>query len=320
MNQFRFITLILFLCTLAAAHVADSASAQSGATIGIVATDADITGNTATSLGPLNACVRAEPGSSVAVDLVVDAVPEDRGIIGFQFTLLYDPDILTLTAVDSEFLLGAEGSFEPFEGIADPLPDSDGSYTYIVADLASNPPLENIESGAGVLSRLTFSTKGAGVSNVAPSFNPPDEYPSLIDNRNEVIGVDSIGTARIAVGQDCDIPPAATPEVKPLPPIDEIEGLPTPQPTSPPEGETPLPTDDVSTSSPTPSQGATRSPGATPTDGANGPGVTDTEDGGGGTSTGTVVVVAVLAAAGIALAGGGTWLYIRRRGSGPPTP
>ncbi|HET9477586.1 MAG TPA: cohesin domain-containing protein [Dehalococcoidia bacterium] len=305
----RFITPAAVVWALAGLFLAVTANAQSSATIGIVATDADISGNTATTLGPLNACTRAEVGSPVTVDVVVDAVPEDRGLIGFQFSILYDGNILTLTGVDSEFLLGAKGSFEPFEGIANPLPDSDGRYTYIVADLASNPPFENIESGAGVLARLTFTTKSAGVSDVALGFDPPDDYPSLIDNQNATIGVDSIGTARIAVGQDCDIPPAATPVVRELPPIEELA---TPTPTPTPEGQTPGPSGtDGATRSPTP----TRSGAATAT--AGGPGVTNSDEDD-GTSTSTVVAVIALATAGAALAGGGTWLLVRRRGTGPP--
>src|SRR3990172_935328 len=73
-----------------------------------------------------------------------------------------DASLLTLTTVDSEFLLAAKGTYEPFEGLSDPLPDTDGDgrYTILIADLASSPPIENIESGKGVLSRLTFTTKG----------------------------------------------------------------------------------------------------------------------------------------------------------------
>lgn len=307
----------VFLCALAAALLAPPASAQSDATIGIVSTDAVITGNSATGLGPLNACVRAEPGFSVSVDLVVDAVPEDRGVIGFQVTIEYDPSLLTLTAVDSEFLLAAKGTFEPFEGLSDPLPDTDGDgrYTILVADLASRPPIENIESGKGVLARLTFTTKGAGISPVAPSFDPPEVYPSLIDIQNATIGVDSTGTASIAVGQDCETPPEATPVIEELPPTDQIPGFPTPVPTPSPVGQTPAPSGSGDAGSPGPSGSA----GPT----GDGPEINTPEESDGGTSAGAIAAVAALAAAGVALAGGGAWMLLRRRrggGGGAATP
>ncbi len=302
----------VFLCALAAGLLALPASAQSDATIGIVSTDAVIAGNSATALGPLNACVRAEPGAPVSVDLVVDAVPADRGVIGFQVAIEYDPSLLTLTAVDNEFLLAAKGTFEPFEGLSDPLPDTDGDgrYTILVADLASRPPIENIESGKGVLSRLTFTAKGAGISPVAPSFDPPEVYPSIIDIQNTTIGVDSTGTASIAVGQDCDAAPEATPVIEDLPPIDQIPGFPTPVPTPTPVGQTPGPSGSGNAGTPTrPGSPGTANPG-------DGPDIATPEEGDGGTSAGAVAAVAALAAAGVALAGGGAWMLLRRRRGG----
>lgn len=318
MSRFASFGAALLLLAVLGVFPGIPAAAQSDTPIDIVAVDSDISGNTATSLGPLNACVRVEPGATARVDLVVDAVPEDRGVIGFQVNIEFDPNILTLTAVDNEFLLAAEGSYEPFEGLSDRLPDTDGNHAIIVADIASNVPFENIETGPGVLSRLTFAAKGTGVSTVAPRFNPPDEYPGLIDNQNRTIEVKAIGKASIAVGQDCVVPPEATPETVQLPPLAELQGTPTP--TGGPDAGTATPDGDGdgATSSPGPGASQTDSPRPTATgDSGDGPGINGTEGGdGGGMSAATVAAVAALAVAGAGLAGSGGWMLYRRRSGG----
>jgi len=314
--------LLLCLAALVAGlALATSAGAQSGDTIKIIAIDADISGNTATSLGPLNACTRVEPGGSVTLDLVVDAVPASRGIIGYQFNITYDPAILELTAADNEFLLGANGAYAPFEGLSEPLPDSDGDYLIIMADIASDVETgASIESGPGVIARLTFKARAPGVSAVAPRFDPPEFYPAVIDTQNTTIGVDSVAGALVAVGQECPVPPDSTPAASPVPPIEQYLGLePTVAATPGPGGE--------------PSPGASASPGASPASspaaGASptptphatppgGPGAVDlTEGDGGGLSAGAVIAIVLLGVAGAGAIAGGALLLARRRGAAP---
>ena len=306
--------LIVFAVVMSMLALATDAGAQSSDTAHLVAVDADITGNTATSLGPLNACTRVDAGGTVKLDLVVDAVPASRPLIAYQINVEYDPNLLEVTAADNEFLLGAKGAYEPFEGLSDPLPDRDGNYLIIIADIGSQPDLNNIESGPGVLTRLTFKGKGQGLSTVAPVFNPPDEYPALIDMQNTTIGVDSIGAASVAVGQVCPGPIEATPVITELPPIDQIPGLqtpvltPTPAAATEPAGQSPTPT----------ASSETRTPRVSPTGtgGEDGKNITGLDESDGGTGTGTVVAVAALALAGAGLAGGGALMLLRRRGKG----
>lgn len=203
----------------------DGVSAEPQSSIQLVAMDADPVGNTATSLGHVDPCGRVEPGSEVTVDLVVDSVPEDRPFLGFQIEVVYEPAVLEVTGVGYDYLLAANGSFQPFDGLSDPLPDTDGSFKMIIADLASVPPADNMETGKGVLSRLTFSAKATGTSTVAPGYDPPDVYPALIDGTNSTIEVRTIAGIEVAVGEDC--PPGQT-EIEPteLPPLSS--GSPTP--------------------------------------------------------------------------------------------
>lgn len=233
------------------------AFAQTESSIQLIAMDADPAGNTATSLGHLDPCVRTVPGSDVAVDLVVDSVPDDRPFLGFQVEVSYDADLLTVTDFDTGYLLGANGVFEPFDALSDPLPDRDGAFTIIVADLASVPPDENMESGEGVLSRVTFSAKKNGMSLVAPGFDVPDVYPALVDGANEVIEVRTIAGIRVAIGEDC--PPGLT-EIEPteLPSLPSLAATSTPTPTPDPS-PSPTPTGSVSSTS---SARPTHTPGA----------------------------------------------------------
>ena len=70
--------------SLAVLTGADAALAtHSSSTIGLLALDPNVQGNTATSIGPIEGCARVETGAKIDVDYVVDSVPEDRPIIAF---------------------------------------------------------------------------------------------------------------------------------------------------------------------------------------------------------------------------------------------
>ncbi|HSP55210.1 MAG TPA: cohesin domain-containing protein, partial [Dehalococcoidia bacterium] len=220
------LVLVALLATIAAA-----APAQSGSAVQLIALDADPSGNTATSLGHLDPCIRTGLGQEVTVDLVVDAVPKDRPLVGWGVGIKYDSDLLEVTADDKAFLLAADGAFEPFD-VSDSLPDSDGVYSMTIADLASyNPEGGNSETGPGVLARLTFRSKSPGLATVIPG------YPTLIDLKNSTIDVRTIASIHIAVGQECppgpDIQPTSLPPPPTHPPLPSPTGDVTPQPTPP---------------------------------------------------------------------------------------
>ncbi len=221
--------------------LASLAHAQDGSTIELVAIDADISGNDATTLGALDGCLSIEPDETATVDLVVDAVPEDRAMIGFQIEVTYDPTILEAIDAENAFLLAAEGAYQPIEGLSDPLPDSDGHLLIVVADAASDVEAgTSIETGEGVISRVTFRPISSGISTVGIGFDPPDTYPAIIDPLNTTVQVDNIGSARIAVGEDC--PADSDPEITPLPSLDLLQptGVPTPVPPQPVETDSEL--------------------------------------------------------------------------------
>lgn len=213
---------------LALVSISAPVRAQDQSTIDLVAVDPVTDGNEATALGELDGCAEADVGSEIMVDVVVDAVPEDRPIIGFQLELLYDADLLEVTAADYDFLMAAEGSFQPIDGLSDELPDSDGEFRIVVADVASNVETdENMESGTGVLSRITLRTLAEGTSDVAIKFDPPDSYPAVVAPDNLATQVDNLGAATVSVDEAC--PADADPQIMPLPSLEELQ--PTPGPT-----------------------------------------------------------------------------------------
>ena len=72
---------LLASATMVASVLVVPAAAQTKSTINLVAVDAVTDGNTKTSLGPRDTCVRTEQGSKVTVDVIVDSVPQDRPAI-----------------------------------------------------------------------------------------------------------------------------------------------------------------------------------------------------------------------------------------------
>jgi hypothetical protein len=313
-----------FLAALTAAALTLPGSNADAQSIAIVAADANPAGNTATSLGARDSCVRVEPGAEVTVDFTVDAIPADRPFLGFSLTAVYDPNLLEVTAANSDLLLGAVGQYQPFPGLSDPLPDTDGQYLVSIADLASNnPDGQNMESGPGVLSRVTFRAKAAGRSDVGPGFStdPANEmYPQLIDVQNNMIQVDAVANTVVAIGQECgSVPPES--QVQPLPPLVEILGTGTPLPTAPPaDGATAAPTPEGQTpaaESATPGASADATSEAEPTASAEAVPSTGDSGDGGDSDTAALIGALVLGGAGVAMAAaGGTILYRRRTAAG----
>jgi cohesin domain-containing protein len=200
---------------------------HSASSIDLLAIDAQPEGNVATALGPLDGCSSAAVGGLVTVDFIVADVPQDRPLIGFEAEIHYDRRLLEVVSVQSDLLLAAEGEFEPFIGLSDPLPDRDSVYRISVLDTASvTSPEANVERGPGVLARLTFRTLAKGVSRISIGYNLRGDfllYPLNLDTQNEVIQIDHLGSAAVVSGKEC---PAGfnSPRIRPLPSIAQIEG------------------------------------------------------------------------------------------------
>ena len=290
------------------------AAGQSSSTIGLLAIDAVPQGNTATALGPVDGCSRAASGSTFNVDYIVDAIPADRPIIGFEAEIRYDKSLVEVVGVDYQMLLAAVGTYSPLASLSDTVPDSDGEFRISVLDTASSTePEANVERGPGVLARVTFRANAPGVTKISIGLEKePFLYPLVLDTQDEMILADTLGGASIAVGVDC-LPETAQPEITDLGATNQEILATNPQlrPSPGAAGESPEQPGASTTTGQTSS--ASSSPGlprVTPASSGGG-------DGNGGSGTWLIVLIAVLVALGIAAAGG-WYLYQRshRMGSG----
>lgn len=110
--------------------------------------------NTATSIGTIDPCLSTSTGASIPVDIVIQDI---SSISGLEADLLYDPAVLSVTAVSYDYLLSSAGVLVLDMG--DLTPDTDGDFKLgaVTFPLAS-------ASGSGVLARLTIEAVGSGTS------------------------------------------------------------------------------------------------------------------------------------------------------------
>ncbi len=177
-----------------------------------VAIDTDPAGNTATSLGDTQTCNTISAGQTLDIDVTVDSIPpwidlngdgtadfdDTGGMIAFQFTLLYDPNVVEVTTVNSQMLIAANGVL-PVQ-LGDTPPDRDGEFLLGFADFSSTTP----EDGSGVLSRITLTAVGSGQSNL-------DLSQTIVSDASNTEYPLAIGNAAVAVDQPCTPPQPATP-------------------------------------------------------------------------------------------------------------
>jgi hypothetical protein len=285
-------------------------SAQEAVTIGV---DAESAGNTATSLGPIDPCVSVNVGDTFQVDIFVTNVAD---LLAWETYLVYDGSIIDLISRDVMMFQAANAGSKVFD-VSEGLPDIDSHYRIAAVDLADPPALD---SGSGVLARLTLKAVGPGVSQL--SLSPIDingdgsmdlgpslrngEAESIADSDGDGFFDGPIANAEIAVGTTC-------PEGTPLPTPTLIPGSPTP-------GSLPSATP-AATVAPagTPTATAAASPTVLASPTATAPAASATAGGpGGGEGTPSDngppwVIAYVGGAVAVVLLGGATLFAIRRR-------
>jgi hypothetical protein len=310
---------------LAAGDIRGSQADQSQSSIYALAIDADPSrrpANTATSFGSIQTCAETTRGDTLEVDVVVDSVPADRPMTGFQFDIVYDPEIVFVADWQGGLMLAGDGDWIPIDALTDPVPDWDGRFTIAIADFS-----EKRETGPGTLARVTLEAVNSGATPVEVGGEI-----LILDDQNEVIPVDNLGQAIITVDQSCqqaevapvptvELQPKGTPSTRPLPTISVTvppeELTPQPEATLPPPSPPPSPPTSPSplaSPSPAPIGTSTPSPSASPSlvtpEASPSPSGALSVDGDSGSDGFPYWVLAPIAAGAVALGAGG---YLLRR-------
>jgi hypothetical protein len=214
---------VILLPALMVAGLMLTASAQSGTTV--VGIDADPTGNTATSLGTIERCIEVSSGQTFDIDVFVDAIPQDRELAGFGYSMTYDSSKLRVDACNHEMLLASQpGSDVSTAPECDPesLPDTDGVLIVGAWDFGTPEP-----GSPGVLGRYQLRAVGSGLTVLSLAM------AEMGDLAAQAIPIDELhdGTSLPAYGIIAiDVPcaePTPTPESTPT-----LSPTPTPVPTS----------------------------------------------------------------------------------------
>lgn len=208
-----------------------------------------------------------ESNAAVAQEVTVDVRIENVTTLGaYQFDVLFDPDIVEVTAVTNGDFLGSTGL-----GVLPLGPDIDNT-SGVVTFGAVTLGAQDGPSGAGVLATITLTTKSDGVTGI--------DLTNIIligSDLSDITATDTDGT--MTVGEVVVSPtptptinPSPTPSISPSPtivptpsPTPSPSISPTPQPT-PSSSPSPLPTPTPSpTIVPIPSPSISPSPSPTPT-------------------------------------------------------
>ena len=257
-------------------------ASQVSTTMGI---DTDATGNSATSLGDIDACVSVGTGQTFDVDVYVTDV---ANLAAWQANMAYDATLLRVTAADIElFAAGAE------EGrtlsLSDTAPDQDG--TFVLAAVDATPDSEG-HNGSGVLARLTLEAVASGTSFLTLDGiilgNPSANSIGDVTGDDHFDG--AVGYAQVWVDQPCP------------------SELPTPTPNPSPTVEAPTPSPAAGTTEP---GQPTPTPGVQPSPQISQGGSTADDDG----FPWAIVVGAGAATVVVALAGGLVLRWLVRRAS-----
>jgi len=159
--------------------------------------DPDTTGNTASTLGTLEPCVRVDIPSPTFDDVSdhnidVYVKGDTQAPIAYDASVTYDGNIVHITAPGTDTLIKMPDALEP---TTESLPDSDGTF---IAGAVYLDPTEFGTPGDGVLVRLGLDIGGSGVVVFTLSPLPRSAYASEAG-----VHTLTVVSARLAINQDC---------------------------------------------------------------------------------------------------------------------
>ena len=257
-------------------------ASQASTAVGV---DADPTGNSATSLGKIDACVSVGAGQTFDVDIIVTDVAD---LAGWEVQFKYDASVLQVATTNVELFLAAAEAGRMLN-LSQPVPGQPGNYRFIVADMT--PGAAGGHSGSGALARVTLVAVATGTSFLTLDGVELGSLEAVpigdVNGDGEFDG--PIGYAQVWVGEPC---PSSLPTA-----------VPTPSPTVRPQATAASP----AAPSPTPTTAKPASPTAVPTSGQS------TEGEGNGGFPWAVACGAAAAAVVAALAAGLAFRWLQRR-------
>ncbi|MGB6836735.1 MAG: hypothetical protein WBF66_03410 [Dehalococcoidia bacterium] len=159
--------------------------------------DPETTGNTASTLGTLESCVRVDvpsPAFDGVSDHNIDVYVkgDTQSPVGYEVSVTYDQNIVHIAAPGTDTLIKMPGALEPSP---ETLPDSDGMF---IAGALHLDPAKFGTPGDGALVRLGLDIGGSGV--VTFSLDPPADNGYATDaGIHDATHV----SAQLAINQDC---------------------------------------------------------------------------------------------------------------------
>ncbi|MDO8614946.1 MAG: cohesin domain-containing protein [Dehalococcoidia bacterium] len=197
----------LLVMSLAPGYAPSATEAQAPTSVSV---DVVPAGNTAASVGTIQACASAQKGDSFIVNIVISDV---KDLLASELAVSYNPDVLEVTGRDVEQFQAASAGSQILD-LSGKVPDDDGRYEIQFVDTAD--PLAP-ENGSGILATLTLRAKGDGASpiSIAPvdlnGDGKPDRGILLRNAAGDAIG-DTSGDslfdgpakdAEVRVGESC---------------------------------------------------------------------------------------------------------------------
>ena len=146
------------------------------------------------------ACIRVNQGQTRQIDVFVDEIPGDRGVSGFEFQMLFNPSLVTVTASNFSQLLDQANRSDLFVPPGADTTSSDGSYYTGLYDFGAEgiEPNGASEIGPGILVRITLTGQaGASVGDLVL------QNVYVQDDLNQAVPVTAILQAKVAANTDC---------------------------------------------------------------------------------------------------------------------
>jgi len=178
----------------------------------IIGVDADISGNTATSLDSINSCISVTSGQTFDVDLFA----RDINILSAQgVSLDYDPSLVEVSKINSQMFLASKSGSSLLTDSTE-INNTKG-HSFVGAVDTNTVVNQSVESGSGVLARITLRALKPGVAilNITPTDVNKDsvvDYGSafsnaggyaIIDTNKDGIFDGQASNSIIAIGQPC---------------------------------------------------------------------------------------------------------------------